>query len=141
MVSALKNTSGTILRLVGKERDARLVAISEAETERNLRTQVEQRLAEESAECERLEKELTTEREGRLVAEARLKDAMQTIELLQATKPAPMVVKPDPAIPRIEQLVKELASRPAPVLNMTGMTFEIRRDEFGKPKQIVLKEK
>lgn len=139
MVQAIQKSTGTILKLVGRERDARLLALQEAQNERNLRIKAEQELAEEEAECERLEQELEAEKTARLIAETRLLDAQQTIAALRSIKPAEQ--KPDPAIPRIEAAIKALLQKPAPVINMTGMTFDIRRDEFGKPKQIVLKEK
>lgn len=131
---------GTTLRLVSRERDARLAAIEDTTKERELRAGVEQKLAEVTAKAALLGQQLQAEREARLIAETRLQDAGQTIDALRAVKP-PKEPKPDPAIPRIEAAVKALLEKPAPVIDMTGMTFDIRRDEFGKPKQIVLKEK
>lgn len=142
MINAIQKPMGTTLRLVSRERDARMAAIKDTAKERNLRAGVEQKLAEVTAKATLLAQQLQAEREGRLIAETRLQDAQQTIEALRAVKPfQPKEPKPDPAIPRIEAAVLALLEKPAPVIDMTGMTFDIRRDEFGKPKQIVLKEK
>lgn len=142
MINAIQKPMGTTLRLVSRERDARLAAIEDTAKERNLRTAIEQRLADATAELGRVGLQLQAERESRLIAETRLQDAVQTIEALRAMKPVqPKEPRPDPAIPRIEAAVKALLEKPAPVIDMTGLVFDIRRDEFGKPKQIVLKEK
>lgn len=138
MIQALPKSQGTILRLVGAERDARLNALQEAQSERNLRIQCETKLAEEEAECKRLEGELEGATTKLVIAEQRLLDAQQTIAALQNIKPAEQ--KQDPAIPRIERAIQALLGKETPPIDLTGMTFDIRRDEFGKPKQIVLKE-
>jgi hypothetical protein len=138
MVQAIPKSQGTILRLVGAERDARLSALQEAQNERNLRVQCEEKLAEEKAEFVRLKKELESTKTLLAIAETRLVDAVQSIAALRNIKPAEQ--KQDPAIPRIERALQALLGKETPPLDLSGMTFDIRRDEFGKPKQIVLKE-
>ena len=140
MKNPMHTAANPMLRLVGKERDATILAMGEVERERTLRIQTEGLLATERAAHQTTLQLLEAERQARADAQAAATLAQQ--DLTTALTKPPIIIQPDTkadsAIARIEAKVDAIAVQPR--VDLGPMEFEVRRGFDGKPNKIILKE-